>query len=153
MQKVDLSIHKCAITGCPNKSNLKPQAFKTQIQGTNINFRIQPMPILRHHKPFVYLRLNLVPSLQWKTYTHITTTKLVKQCKLLVTCPTTMKQKIKMLTTIIRVSIGYSFYSIPYSLPAIKKLNRKVIALHKPICGLPKCMSNVVIQLPRDILA
>ena len=54
-----------------------------------------------------------------------------------------------MIDTVIRTGIAYSFYAVPYSLPAIKKLDTKVIALHKIICGLPKCMSNAVTQLPQ----
>ena len=95
---MDLGIPKCAVTGCPNHSQLNSQAFKTQLANANINFRGQPIPTLSQHKSYVYLGINLVPSLQWKTQTHITTTKLVKQCKLLLACPATMKQKYKWLT-------------------------------------------------------
>ena len=62
-----------------------------------------------------------------------------------------MKQKIQMVDTVIRAGIAYSFYAVPYSLPAIKKLDKKIIALHKTICGLPKCMSNAVTQLPHNM--
>ena len=148
---MDLGISKCAITGCPNKSKLNPLTFKTKLQEANNNFRNQSIPTFSQHEPYVYLGINLVPSLQWKTQTHITTTKLIKQCKLLITYPTTMKQKIHMADTVIRAEIEYSFYVVPYSLPAIKKLDRIVTALHKVICGLPKCMSNVVTQLPYDM--
>ena len=55
-----------------------------------------------------------------------------------------MKQKIKMVDTVIRAGIAYSFYAVPYSLPVIKKLD-------KTICSLLKCMSNVVIQLPQNM--
>jgi hypothetical protein len=65
--------------------------------------------------------------------------------------PATMKQQIKMVDIVIRVGIAYSFYAVPYSLPATKKLDKKIIALHKSICGMPKCMSNVVTQLPYDM--
>ena len=60
---MDLGIPKCAVTGCPNKSKLNPQAFKTHLQEANINFRQQPIPILSQHEPYVYLGINLVPSL------------------------------------------------------------------------------------------
>ena len=145
---MDLGIPKCAITGCPNKSKLNAQAFKTHLTAININFRDQPIPILSQHEPYVYLGIHLVSSLQWKTQTHVTTTKLINQCKLLTSCPATMKQKIQMVDTVIRAGIAYSFYAVPYSLPAIKKLDKRIIALHKNICGLPKCLSNAVTQLP-----
>ena len=57
---IDLSIPKCTITGCPNKTRLNLQAFKTHINNTNINFRNQPIPILSQHEPYVYLGINLV---------------------------------------------------------------------------------------------
>ena len=145
--RMDLDIPKYTITGCPNKTKLNPQAFKTHIKNININFRNQPIPILSQHEPYVYLGINLVPSLQWKTQTHITTTKLIKQCKLLTACPATMKQKIQMVDMVIRAGIAYSFYAVPHSLPDIKKLDKRIIALHKTICGLPKYLSNVVTQL------
>ena len=69
----------------------------------------------------------------------------------LAACPATMKQKINMADTVIRVEIAYSFYVVPYSLSAIKKLDKKIIALHKTICGLPKCTSNIATQFPRDL--
>jgi hypothetical protein len=62
-----------------------------------------------------------------------------------------MKQKLQMVDTNIRTGIAYSFYDVPYSFPAIKILDRRVMALHKNICGLPKCMSNTVSQLPHDM--
>ena len=108
--------------------------FNIQLRDININFRIQPI-----HEAYVYLGIGIVSSLQWKTQTHITTTKLIKECKLLVICPTIMKQKIQMANTILQASIAYSFYTIPYSLLAIKKLDTKVITLHKTICDLPIC--------------
>ena len=86
-----------------------------------------------------------------KNKTHITTSKLIKQCKLLLACPATMKQKIQMVDTVIRAGIAYSFYAVPYSLAAIKKLDKRIISLHKTICALPKCMSNAVTQLPYNM--
>ena len=56
-----------------------------------------------------------------------------------------------MVDTVICACIAYSFYAVSYSLPAIKKLDKRIIALHKTICGLPKCMSNAVTQLPQDM--
>ena len=62
-----------------------------------------------------------------------------------------MKQKINMADTVIRAGIAYSFYTIPYSIPAIKKLDKRIIALHKTICGIPKYTSNIAIQLPHNL--
>jgi hypothetical protein len=148
---MDLGIPKCAVTGCPNKSKMNPTAFKTLIQNANINYRNEPIPILNQNEPYTYLGINLAPSLKWKTQIHNTTTKVIKQCKDLVACPATMKQKISMVDTVIRAGIAYSFYVVPYSLPAIKKLDKKIIALHKTICGLPRCTSNIATQLPHDL--
>src|SRR5665213_2051547 len=62
-----------------------------------------------------------------------------------------MKQKINMADTVIRAGIAYSYYAVPYSIPAIKKLDKNIIALHKTICGLPKSTSNIATQLPHDL--
>jgi hypothetical protein len=62
-----------------------------------------------------------------------------------------MKQNINMADTVIRVGIAYSFYAVPYSIPTIKKLDKKIIALHKTICGIPKCTSNIATQLPHNL--
>ena len=52
-----------------------------------------------------------------------------------------------MIDTVIRGSIEYSFYVVPYSLPALKKLDKKLIAIQKKICGLPNCTLNITPQL------
>ena len=56
-----------------------------------------------------------------------------------------------MVDTVIKVGILCSFYAIQYSLPAIIKLDEKIIAIQKKICGLPKCTPNIIIQLPLDM--
>ena len=56
-----------------------------------------------------------------------------------------------MIDTIIRIGIAYSFYAIPYSLSAIIKLDKKIIAIQKKVCGLPKCTPNIVTQLSHDM--
>lgn len=55
-----------------------------------------------------------------KTY-H--STILIKQCKLLIMCPITMRHAINKFVTIIKVDIAHSFYVVPFSVLAIKKLN------------------------------
>jgi len=109
------------------------------------------LPVLDQHEPYTYLGINLAPSLKWKTQINTTTSKVIKQCQALVACPATMKQKINMADTVIRAGIAYSFYTVPYSIRAIKKLDKKIIALHKTICRLPKSTSNIATQLPHDL--
>jgi hypothetical protein len=148
---MDLGVPKCAITGCPNKSKTKPVIFKALIQSQNINYRDQSIPVLHQNELYVYLGIQLVPSLKWKLQTHITTTKMINQCKLLTNCPATIKQKISMVDTVIRAGIAYSFYAVPYSIPAITKLDKKITGIQKTICGLPKCTVNIITQLPHDL--
>ena len=148
---MDLGITKCAITECLNKSKMNQETFKAQIQATNITYRNQPIPVLHQKEPYVNLGIQLIPSLKWKIQIHATTTKLINQCSQLANCSATIKQKINMVDTVIRARIAYSFYVIPYSLPTIIKLNKKIIAIKKKICGLSKCTSNIVTHLPHDI--
>jgi hypothetical protein len=70
--------------------------------------------------------------------------KLIKQTQLLLQSPATLKQKLKMVDTIIRPGIAYSFYAVPYSIPNINKLCQKTI------CGLPKSTPNITTKLPHD---
>jgi hypothetical protein len=75
---MDLSIPKCGIFGCPNKSCMAPQKFKTYIQSRNIHFRNQPLPVLHQNEAYVYLGIQPIPLLKWKLQNHITKSKLVK---------------------------------------------------------------------------
>jgi hypothetical protein len=55
-----------------------------------------------------------------------------------------------MVDTVIRPGIAYSFYALPYSIPNITKLDKKIIGLQKTICGLPKSTPNITTKLPHD---
>jgi hypothetical protein len=56
-----------------------------------------------------------------------------------------------MVDTIIRPGIAYSFYAVPYSMPNITKLEKKIISLQKSMCGLPKSTPNITTKLPHDL--
>jgi hypothetical protein len=56
-----------------------------------------------------------------------------------------------MVDTIICAGIAYSFYAVPYSIPSIIKLDKKLISLQKKICGLPNCTPNITAQLPHNL--
>ena len=126
------------------------QKFKTYLQSHNINFKNSPIPILHQNELYVYMGIQLIPSLKWKLQIHATTTKLTQQCKQLLQCPVTMKQNI-MLDTVIWIGVAYSFYAVPYSMPSIKKLDKKLYALQKEICGFSNCTPNVATQLPHEL--
>jgi hypothetical protein len=55
-----------------------------------------------------------------------------------------------MVDMVVRIGIAYSFYAIPYSMPTLAKLDKKIIALQKKICGLPCSTPNITTQLPRE---
>jgi hypothetical protein len=76
--------------------------------------------------------------------------KLIKQTQLLLNSPATLKQKLKMVDIVIRLGIAYSFYAVPYSMPNITKLDKKIIGLQKSICGLPRSTPNITTKLPHD---
>ena len=135
---MELGIPKCAIIGCPNNKPMPATTFKACIQSHNIKYRNQPIPVLHQNEPYIYFGIQLFPSLKWKTQQAITMNKLIKQIQLLLNTPATLKQKLKIIDTIIRPGIAYSFYAVPYSMPNITKLNNKIISLQKSICGLPK---------------
>ena len=147
---MELGIPKCAITGCPNKGHMPATTFKAYIQSQNITYRNQPIPVLHQNEPYVYLGIQLIPSLKWKTQQAITMNKLIKQAQSLLQSPTSLKQKLKMVDTVIRPGIAYSFYAVPYSIPTITKLDKKIIGLQKTICGLPKSTPNITTKLPHE---
>jgi hypothetical protein len=126
----DLGIPKCTITGCPNNKLMPAATFKAYIQAHNIKYRN--------------------PSLKWKTQQAITMNKLTKQTQLLLNLPATLKQKLKMVDTVLRPGIAYSFYVVLYSMPNITKLDKKIIGLQKTICGLPRSTPNITTKLPHD---
>jgi hypothetical protein len=64
--------------------------------------------------------------------------KIIKQIQLLLNSPATLKQKLKMVDTVIRPGIAYSFYAVPYSMPNIIKLYKKKLASKKLYVGFPK---------------
>ena len=148
---MDIRITKCAIIECSNKSKMNQKTFKAQIQAINIKYINQLILLLHQNKPYVSLGIQLVPSLKWKIQIHATTTKLISQCDQLANCPTTIKQKINMVDIVIRKGITYDFNVVPYSLPTIIKLDKKIIAIQKKICGLFKCTPNIMSQLPHDM--
>jgi hypothetical protein len=145
---MELGIPKCAITGCRNNKYMPATTFKAYIQSHNITYRNQPIPVLHQNEPYVYLGIQLIPSLKWKAQQAVTMNKFLKQTQLLLQSPATLKQKLKMVDTIIRPGIAYSFYAVPYSMPNITKLDKKIIGLQKTICRLPKSTPNITTKLP-----
>ena len=123
---MDLGISKFAVTRFPNKSKTNQVTFKTQIQIANITYRNQPVPVLYQNEPYIYLGIQLIPSLIWNTQIHITTTKVISQCSQLANRPTRIKQKINMVDTIIIVEITYNFYATPYSLLGFIKVDKEI---------------------------
>jgi hypothetical protein len=93
---MELGISKCAIIGCPNKKSMPATTFKAYIQSHNIKYRNQPIPVLHQNKLYVYLGIQLIPSLKWKAQQAVTMNKLIKQTQLLLNSPATLKQKLKM---------------------------------------------------------
>jgi hypothetical protein len=141
---------KTSLTILLYKKSMTATIFKAYIQSHNIKYRNQPIPVLHQNEPYVYLGIQLIPSLKWKAQQAITMNKLIKQTQLLLNSPATLKQKLKMVDTVIRPGITYNFYVVPYSMPNITKLDKKIIGLQKTICGLPKSTPNITTQLPHD---
>jgi hypothetical protein len=147
---MELGIPKCALTGCPNNKPMPATTYKAYIQSHNIKYRNQPIPVLHQNESYLYLGIQLIPSLKWKAQQAITMNKLIKQTQLLINLTAILKQKLKMVDTVIRPGIAYSFYVVPYSMPNITKLDKKIIGLQKTICGLPKSTPNITTQLLYD---
>lgn len=100
----------------------------------------------------MYIDIQLVPVLNWKFQTQITSTKTIDQCKLLTNCSATSNKKFSMVDTVNRACIAYIFYAVPYSLPAIKNLDKNIIKIQNVIYGVQNCTAYVITQLPHDLL-
>ena len=147
---MDLNLSKCAITGCPNKSKLKPTTFKAYIQSQNITYNSQNFPILTQNEPYTYLGIHLTPSLKWNLQKETTLIKVKQQSQLLINSPASLTQKIKILNTVIKPHIAYAYYAVPFSKPDIKKLDKIISKLTKEICNIPKSTANILTHLPHD---
>jgi hypothetical protein len=53
------------------------------------------IPILHQNEPYVYLGIQLIPSLKWKTQQATTMNKLIKQTQFFINSPAILKKKIK----------------------------------------------------------
>ena len=147
---MDLNLSKCAITGCPNKSKLKPATFKAFIQSQNITYNYQNFPILTQNEPYTYLGIHLTSSLKWNLQKDITLKKVQQQSQLLINSPTNLIQKIKILNAVIKPRIAYAYYVVPFSKLHIKKLDKIINKLKKEICHIPKSTANSLSHLPHD---
>jgi hypothetical protein len=116
---------------------MTPEAFKAYIQTHKITYNNKILPTLHQNEPFKYLGIQLISSLKWNLQRQISTDKLINQSKQLLASPTTIKQKIKIVNTVLRPGVEYSFHAIPYSMPDIKKLDKLIITLMKAICKVP----------------
>jgi hypothetical protein len=56
-----------------------------------------------------------------------------------------------MLNTVLRPGVQYSFHAAPFSIPDIKKLDKKLISLTKKVYGLPQSTPNIAVQLPYEM--
>lgn len=71
-----------------------------------------------------------------------------QQSKLLTLSPASLKQKIKILNTVIKLRIAYAYYAVPFSKPSIKKLDKIISKLTKDICHIPNSSAYILTQLP-----
>jgi hypothetical protein len=61
---MELGIPKCAITGCPNNKLILATTFKAYFQSHNIKYRDQLILVLHQNELYVYLGIQLIPSLK-----------------------------------------------------------------------------------------
>jgi hypothetical protein len=127
------------------------ETFKAHIQTYKIAYNGKLIPMLHQNEAYKYLGIQLIPSLKWNLQRQITTDKLIHQSKQLLASPTKIKQKIKIINTIIRPEVAYSFHAIPYSISDIKKLDKQIISITKEICKVPRSTPNLATQLPHSL--
>ena len=147
---MDLNLAKCAITGCPNRSKLKPNTFKAFIQSQQITYKNKNFPTLTQNEPYTYLGIQLIPSLKWNLQKEITLKKAKQQGQLLAQSPASLKQKIHILNTVIKPRIAYAYYAVPFSKPDIKKLDKIISKITKETCRIPRSTANILTHLSHE---
>ena len=144
------NLSKCAITRCHNKSKLKPNTFKAYIESQNVTYKTKNFSTLTQNEPYTYLGIQLIHSLKWNLQREIILQKAKQQNKLLALSPASLKQKIKILNTVIRPRITYAYYAVPFSKPDITKLDQIIGKLTKEICNIPKSSANILTHLTHE---
>ena len=81
---------------------------------------------------------------------EITLKKAKQQGQLLAHSPASLKQKIKILNTVIKPRIAYAYYAVPFSKPDIKKLDKIISKITKEACKIPKSTANILTHLSHE---
>lgn len=144
---MDLNLTKYAIIWCPNKAKLKPTIFKTFIQAQRITFKGKQFPILTQNEPYSYSGIQLVPSLKWQIQKDITMNEAKEQSKLRLASSTTIRQKIRIFNTVIKLGIAYIYYGVPFTKPYTRKVNKILSKLTKNVCKIQISTTNILTHL------
>jgi hypothetical protein len=112
--EVELGIPKCALTGCPNASHIPHATFKAYLQSQKVTYKGNHFPVLSQNEPYLYLGIQITPTLKWKQKKDIVMKKFQKQSAQLMNSPAAPKQKIKnaQYSTKTRSAIQFSCSSI-----------------------------------------
>lgn len=126
----------------------KPQQTQTEayhlqafIQAQRIMYKEKQLSILTQIEPYTYLGIQLVPSLIWQIQIHITINKSSEQGKLLLVPRAVIRQKL--LNIVIKPSIAYACYILPFSKPEIRKVDRIISKFTKKTCKIPTNVANI----------
>ena len=119
------------------------------LKGLGLSFDLLGHPVMAHFERLRFkldIRyLNVAPVI--KTRNHV--------CShlLLTLSPASLKKKIKILNAVIKPSIAYAYYVVPFSKLDIMKLERLINKLTKEICNIPKNTANILTHLPHEIFS
>jgi hypothetical protein len=93
---IELSLHKCALTGSSHKTKLSPKNFKQTLEsGYIVKYQGKSFPALSPNEAYTYLGVQVVPSLKWKIQTTITLNKIKQKSMLLLKSPATIHPRNK----------------------------------------------------------
>ena len=90
----------------------------------------------------------MTPSLIWSLRKEITLKKTKQYGKLLANSPASLKQKIKILNTIIKPQIAYAYHAVLFPKLDIEKLDKLINTIIKETCNIPKSTANILTHLP-----
>ena len=99
---------------------------------------------------YTYLGIQLISSFKWHLQKEITLNKAKQQGKLLAVSSASLKQKIKILNTVIKPRIAYAYYTVSFLKPDIKKLDKIISKITKKTCNIPKNTADILTHLPHE---
>ena len=120
---------------------------------TQLSFTIsgRAVPFLHPHgEPYKYLGVWLTPSINWRHQQAALTEAAIDKADSILRSPASASQKLRLLETLLRPFIRYSFSTGAYTAADITRLDSIMSCAAKFAWGLPRCTPTALVQEDQD---